>query len=533
MKKRIPALLLVACLYLGLWAVPAQAEAAPTSDGAIEIWDRAGLDAMTADHDAHYILMADIDMQGVAWEPMVFNGTFDGNGHTLYNLLIFQTSLLAVPSVDGNNIHYDTQYAAFFSHAYGAVIRDLNLLGVTVAIATMEDAATNVFVAGLVGYAESVEITGCSVTGSMYLTSGGKMQGVAGMVGFGYGTLTDCHADVTLVLEDTNQADKCEEFLGGMMATGYLDMQDCTARVRGYASVYGYVHNGGLAGMYYVHTQDRGHAGYIRGCTVDAEIYFFEANPDRRAYCAPVIGEQLHWTLELADNTVENFVNGETWDYSTVLSPHACEPRADGSQAYFTEEVPATCDSFGYKTLTCVDCEEYTFVSDYVGPAHIQGDWMVQTEPRPGQNGLRTRSCLKCGAQTDSEELLAVAGCAFETDSLELAAGSTAQLKAVVTPPDAWDRTVYYSSSDEGVATVNEIGEVTAVGAGQAVITAQAGGVSAQYTVTVPATAPVLLFVALGGGVLAVVTAALLIAGAVRKRRRRRAREARHLYRRP
>ena len=58
-------------------------------------------------------------------------------------------------------------------------------------------------------------------------------------------------------------------------------------------------------------------------------------------------------------------------------------------------------------------------------------------------------------------------------------------LSAEVTPEDATDKTVTWSSSDASVATVDQRGNVTAVGAGTATITATAGDCSATCEVTV------------------------------------------------
>lgn len=64
--------------------------------------------------------------------------------------------------------------------------------------------------------------------------------------------------------------------------------------------------------------------------------------------------------------------------------------------------------------------------------------------------------------------------------------GNTLTLKAVV---DGVSKTVTWSSSDEAVATVSNKGKVTAAGAGEAVISATANGVTAQCVITVKDTA--------------------------------------------
>ena len=73
--------------------------------------------------------------------------------------------------------------------------------------------------------------------------------------------------------------------------------------------------------------------------------------------------------------------------------------------------------------------------------------------------------------------------------SLEMIAGSaetgTATLMATVAPEYASDRTVFWLTSNEKVATVDDNGKVTAVGSGEAKITATAGGKYASCTVKV------------------------------------------------
>lgn len=68
--------------------------------------------------------------------------------------------------------------------------------------------------------------------------------------------------------------------------------------------------------------------------------------------------------------------------------------------------------------------------------------------------------------------------------SVELLPGESVELTAAVYPENATDKTVIWSSSNTEVATVVE-GKITAVAAGSAVITAQAGNVKAECSVTV------------------------------------------------
>ena len=69
-----------------------------------------------------------------------------------------------------------------------------------------------------------------------------------------------------------------------------------------------------------------------------------------------------------------------------------------------------------------------------------------------------------------------------------LTAGNTVALNATVLPEEIADETtVTWTSSDEKVATVDENGKVTAIAAGEATITANAGEKSATYKLTVQA----------------------------------------------
>ncbi len=62
------------------------------------------------------------------------------------------------------------------------------------------------------------------------------------------------------------------------------------------------------------------------------------------------------------------------------------------------------------------------------------------------------------------------------TDALTLTAGETATLETAVAPDDATHVAISYTSSDDAIATVSDTGEVTAVAAGDATITATVDG---------------------------------------------------------
>ena len=92
-----------------------------------------------------------------------------------------------------------------------------------------------------------------------------------------------------------------------------------------------------------------------------------------------------------------------------------------------------------------------------------------------------------CSDDGDDNNDVAVTGITLSESSITLVAGGeTATLTATVTPDNATDKTVTWTSSNTGVATVED-GVVTPVAEGSATITAKAGEQTATCTVTVQA----------------------------------------------
>lgn len=98
------------------------------------------------------------------------------------------------------------------------------------------------------------------------------------------------------------------------------------------------------------------------------------------------------------------------------------------------------------------------------------------------ENG-KTYSCTASGASVTVTK--AVTGVSLNKGSVTLDKGGVSQLSATVTPSDATNRTVKYTSSNTKVAKVSSSGKITAVGGGTAKITATAGGKSAVCNVKV------------------------------------------------
>lgn len=87
---------------------------------------------------------------------------------------------------------------------------------------------------------------------------------------------------------------------------------------------------------------------------------------------------------------------------------------------------------------------------------------------------------------TVTKKVIAIESVTLDKETATVEEGETVELTATVMPSDATDKTVTWSSSDDKIATV-ENGKVTAVKAGEATITATAGGKSAECKITVTA----------------------------------------------
>ncbi len=112
------------------------------------------------------------------------------------------------------------------------------------------------------------------------------------------------------------------------------------------------------------------------------------------------------------------------------------------------------------------------------------------------QDGLVTavaigETVIKAGCGPVSAECVVtvtavqVEGVEVVPSEISVVRGKTAQLSVEITPEDADDRSVSWSSSDESVVLVDASGMISAVSIGEAVVTATVGDKSAECAVTV------------------------------------------------
>ena len=93
-------------------------------------------------------------------------------------------------------------------------------------------------------------------------------------------------------------------------------------------------------------------------------------------------------------------------------------------------------------------------------------------------------------ASCGKDDPASVSDVRIDRPTMALTVGETGQLTATVTPEDAADKSVVWHSGNTAAATVDDSGLVTAVAAGNATITATAGGKQATCEVTVADAVP-------------------------------------------
>ncbi len=183
-------------------------------------------------------LMTDIDWDGESWIPIgtssqTFAGTFNGNGHYVYNINI--------NTANGN-------YAGFFGYiGSSAGVVDLHLRNLSVT-------ASATYIGGLVGAfttSGSVNIENCSVKGEINIsTSSASTQYVGGLIGQGISSARYVYVVQNSMtdVEISISASGSTKYIGGIAGSfsGYMVTSYSTGSITSTSNAVSYV--GGLVG---------------------------------------------------------------------------------------------------------------------------------------------------------------------------------------------------------------------------------------------------------------------------------------------
>ena len=254
MRKPI-ALVLTGVLSLAMsvtaFAGTAQGTAMP--DGAsgeiIEISTAEELAAVNENLSGNYILTADIDLEGEEWTPLgafvpasmegeeaeipgeeyAFTGTFDGNGHTINNLVVNQPEAYTlglfgcIANADVGNFTVENASADgimmvsdVVGHSFCSLVHDINLIEGTVnahVSEEMEEAAEGMY-GGIVGAGLGSQIVNCSASAAIILPDGLANAGIIGG-GLQGTSVIGCSATGTVTAGDNCYG------LGGISGCGF------------------------------------------------------------------------------------------------------------------------------------------------------------------------------------------------------------------------------------------------------------------------------------------------------------------------
>lgn len=140
-----------------------------------------------------------------------------------------------------------------------------------------------------------------------------------------------------------------------------------------------------------------------------------------------------------------------------------------------SDEKVATVDETGLVTAVANGEADITISLTQTFPASTGETATAETSSQP----------VALTATTHVTVTTAVESISFDKTEGVLTVGNTHQIKATVSPENASDQTLTWTSSDESIATVDSSGNVAAKAAGSATITASVGDVSEDYSLTV------------------------------------------------
>ena len=229
-------------------------------------------------------------------------------------------------------------------------------------------------------------------------------------------------------------------------------------------------------------------------CTTErvAEAYFMEGVNDLQSQTFTLLGDKAIYactegtyvypedgdmtvTVSLAPLTGRIRFEGASGTEATVggVKTYSSFSRATGEFTTSTANVQTTVAANGstpyaYCVFADADSPTLTITSDNIYRTVFDASSSVL---KPGKSGFLTLPTSEDhrGWMT----LQGVTGITLDKTSVSISPGSTTQLTATISPDNAYDKSVTWSSSNSAVATVDNNGKVTAVKEGTATITVQ------------------------------------------------------------
>lgn len=213
------------------------------AEGQYEIWSMLGFQNLlnNAKNGASFKLMADIDLQGIDWVPLDFNGTFDGNGHTISNVKITEDN------------YNGKRYAMGFFSTIGSYTKDGELQQSVVENLHLENidltATKDSQYMGLLAGTNKGIVRNCTATGSVTdsRTQLPKEVRVGALVGCNENTdpsgILEKGTDLLTATAGTSNPEDKVEGISAKMATFFATLsypEDATEKPERFVGIVGY-----------------------------------------------------------------------------------------------------------------------------------------------------------------------------------------------------------------------------------------------------------------------------------------------------
>jgi len=429
---------------------------------------------ITNNYTAYYQLGNDITLSSNYWTPIGgngmphFSGSFDGAGFMIYNVNICAPAYVC-------------------SGLFGYVSGTIKNLGVT---ANISNGITVGALAGELGQTATVE--NCYSDGNV---SGSSNAG--GLIGLAQSdqnsatiSITNCYSMANTSSTNTSNNRGCGGLVGwayGYSSNSTVKIENCYAT--GNVTKSSTTGLGGLVGLA---------SKYYGSYTILSSYYdnYTDSSTDKGTYAATEdMKNQSNYAVWDFENVwaISDALN-EGYPYLQILVPAGAISVTEvsinklsttltvGESEVLTATILPTNASNQNVKWTSSN-ENIVTVTDGVIEAIDTGVATITVETI---DGGKTATCTVSVKEKDSTEVN-VTGISLNKSSLDLTIGETASLTATVTPTNATNKAVTWTSTNSSVATVNANGVVKAVDAGDAVIivTTNDGGKTAFCSVSV------------------------------------------------
>ncbi|AWB28547.1 hypothetical protein [Halococcoides cellulosivorans] len=264
------AVFVVLVVVLAGLAAPASADrpldGAGTADDPYRIETAGDLAAITDDPDAHYVLTANLTLDGaetdpIGTDPPAFEGTLDGQGHAIANLSTAASDPALLGTIGANGTVRNLSLEGVDTTGVGtlAEYNDGTIAGVTVSGRLHVTTATTA--GGLVAGSDG-SIVGSTTSVDLALSTTAPPRHAGGLVGRNRGTLRDVRAtgEISLAGPADGLDDHDRPNAGGLVAThrdGTIDSATADVTIEGVQSGGGLVRDADNASITEAHATGR------------------------------------------------------------------------------------------------------------------------------------------------------------------------------------------------------------------------------------------------------------------------------------